>query len=90
MLGGRYVTVNLFERTYVYLVYIYLLEGQFVTVKSIYPICHHVREHMCASKHTSISSQLMYMIYVDNDNVQYMYIYIIYYVTQYGVSRTNA
>ena len=34
--------------------------------------------------------QLMYMIYVDNDNEQYMYIYIIYYVTQYGVSRTNA
>ena len=34
--------------------------------------------------------QLMYMIYVDNDNEQYMYIFIIYYVTQYGVSRTNA
>ena len=32
----------------------------------------------------------MYMIYVDYDNEQYMYIYIIYYVTQYGVSRTNA
>ena len=50
MLESRFVTVNLFERTNVYLVvYIYLSESQSVTVKSIYPICHYVREHMCAS-----------------------------------------
>ena len=56
-LESRFVTVNLFKRTYVYLVvYIYLFQGQSVTVKSIYPICHYVREHMYALLHTSISS----------------------------------
>ena len=48
--------MNPFKRTYVCLVYVYLLKGQSVMVKSVYPICHYVREHMCASKHTSISS----------------------------------
>ena len=48
--------MNPFKRTYVCLVYVYLLKGQSVMVKSVYPICHYVREHMCASKHTFVSS----------------------------------
>ena len=57
-LESRFVTVNLFKRTYVYLVvYIYLFKSQFVTVKSIYPICHHVREHMYTLLYTYISSK---------------------------------
>ena len=50
------MAMNPFKRTYVCLVYVYLLKGQSVMVKSVYPICHYVREHMCASKHTFVSS----------------------------------
>ena len=65
-LESRFVTVNLFERTYVYLVvYIYLFKSQSVTVKSIYPKCHYVREHMYALLHTSISSHSLVKVSVD-------------------------